>query len=108
MYRLILHEEAGLLETQGEGYRKYVQAVPRLWPSLRARVASGGGKPNWVDGFAGETFFWSFAAGELAFAVTLKQMYFYVIVGVGFAIYFLQGYLRKKQGASEAKERGEG
>lgn len=97
-YRLVLHEEAKLLGSQGEGYRKYLQAVPRLWPSLGPRVASGGGKPNWMDGFVGEIFFWSFAAGELAFAVTLKPAYFYAVIGVGFAIYFLQGYLRKKQG----------
>lgn len=96
-YRLVLHEEAKLLVTQGEGYKRYLQAVPRMWPSVRARVASGGGKPNWGDGFAGEIFFWSFAAGEFAFAVTLKGAYFYVIIGAGFAIYFLQGYLRKKK-----------
>lgn len=97
-YRLVLHEEAKLLGSQGEGYRKYLQAVPRLWPSLRSPVASGGGRPNWMDGFAGEIFFWSFAAGELAFAVTLKPAYFYAVIGAGFAIYFLQGYLRKKKG----------
>jgi len=96
-YRLVLHEEAKLLASQGEGYRRYFDAVPRLWPSLRARVPSGGGKPNWLDGFTGEIFFWSFALGEGVFALTLQAKYFYIIIGVGFAIYFLQGYLRKKK-----------
>jgi protein-S-isoprenylcysteine O-methyltransferase Ste14 len=96
-YRLVLHEEAKMLATQGESFRKYMQAVPRLWPSLRARIPASGGKPNWADGFAGEIFFWSFAAGECAFALTLQLKYFWIIVGLGFAIYFLQGYLRKKK-----------
>src|SRR3954469_14260740 len=35
--RLIGREESELLATQGERYRAFFDAVPRLWPSLRPR-----------------------------------------------------------------------
>ena len=95
VYRLILREEASLLESQGDSYRRYIEAVPRLWPSLRPRVPAGGGRPNWVDGCAGETFMWSFAIGMAVFDVTLRLMHFWIIMGAGFAIYALQAWLRK-------------
>ena len=96
VYRLILREEARLLESQGDGYRKYFETVPRLWPSLRPRVPAGGGRPNWVDGFAGETFVWSFAVGMAVFDLTLRLAHFWIIIGAGFAVYFLQAWLRKR------------
>jgi protein-S-isoprenylcysteine O-methyltransferase Ste14 len=40
-HRLILREESQLSETQGESYRQFLKAVPRLLPSLRPRVAAG-------------------------------------------------------------------
>jgi protein-S-isoprenylcysteine O-methyltransferase Ste14 len=97
VYRLILREEARLLESQGDGYRKYFETVPRLWPSLRPRIPAGGARPNWVDGFAGETFVWSFAVGMAVFDVTLRLVHFWTIMGVGFAVYFLQAWLRKRR-----------
>ena len=95
-WRLILREEAGLLATQGEGYRRYFNAVPRLWPSLRLRIPSGGAKPNWRDGFTGEIFMWSIAIGMTAFVITRRIWMFWLVMGAGFAIYFLQAYLRKR------------
>ena len=97
VYRLILREEAGLLETQGEGYRRYCETVPRLWPSWRARVPAGDGRPNWVGGFAGETFMWSFAVGMAVYDATLRLVHFWVIMGAGFAVYFLQALVRKRR-----------
>ena len=97
VYRLILREEAGLLESQGEGYRKYCETVPRLWPSLRARVPAGGGRPNWVDGFAGETFMWGFAVGMVVYDATLRLMHFWVIMGAGLAVYAWQMWARKRR-----------
>jgi protein-S-isoprenylcysteine O-methyltransferase Ste14 len=44
VYRLILREERGLPETQGESYRNYLKAVPRLWPALTPLVPAGAGK----------------------------------------------------------------
>jgi protein-S-isoprenylcysteine O-methyltransferase Ste14 len=95
-WRLILREEAGLLATQGESYRRYFNAVPRLWPSLRPRIPSGGAKPNWRDGFTGEIFMWGIAVGMTAFVVTQRIWMFWLVMGAGFATYFLQAYLRKR------------
>ncbi len=99
MIRLIRHEEAGLLQSQGESYRRYFEAVPRLWPSFRARVPGSGAQPNWRDGILGEMFFWIFAAGMAVFTVTLKSNHFLIALGIGFAIYFLQNYLRSRRKA---------
>ena len=98
--RLIGREEAGLLASQGESYRRYYEAVPKLMPALRARVPAGSGKPNWRDGFFGESFVWGFAAGSAALTVTLSVGWFWVFAGSGFAIYFLQSYLRSKEKSS--------
>jgi len=100
--RLILCEEAHLLETQGESYKAYFEKVPRLWPSIRARVPSSGRRPNWPDGFIGEIFMWSFAGGIAAFAATENIVYFWIVIGAGMAIYFLQSFLRRKPAAKAA------
>jgi protein-S-isoprenylcysteine O-methyltransferase Ste14 len=100
VFRLILREEASLLESQGEGYRQYFETVPRLWPSWRPRVPAGGGRPNWVDGFVGETCMWSLAIGMAVFDVTLRLAHFWIIVGTGFTVYFLQAWLRKRRKAA--------
>ena len=46
--RLIGREEAALMQAQGESYRAFLAAVPRLWPSLRPRIPPGGMQPRWV------------------------------------------------------------
>jgi protein-S-isoprenylcysteine O-methyltransferase Ste14 len=97
VYRLILREESGLLASQGDGYRRYFETVPRLWPSWRARVPASGARPNWVDGFAGETFVWSFAIGMAVYDVTLRLVHFWIIMGAGLVVYFLQDWLRKRR-----------
>ena len=45
-YRLILREEGGLLASQGESYRAYWAAVPRLLPALRPKLPSAGHAPS--------------------------------------------------------------
>lgn len=90
--RLIAREEAGLLASQGESCRRYYEAVPRLLPSIRPRVPAGTGRPNWRDGFVGESFVWGFVAGMAAFTVTLNIAYYWVCMSVGFAVYFFQSY----------------
>jgi protein-S-isoprenylcysteine O-methyltransferase Ste14 len=60
-FRLILREEAELQASQGEQYEAYRGAVPRLWPSLRPRVASAGRQANWAAGFKAESWYWGFA-----------------------------------------------
>jgi protein-S-isoprenylcysteine O-methyltransferase Ste14 len=98
--RLILREETDLLRTQGDSYRRYVQAVPRLLPSLRPRLPAGDARPNWVDGFVGETFLWSFALAMGVFAVTERLAWFGIVAVIGFAAYFLQGVRRGNKPAA--------
>ena len=76
-YRLIGREEAQLQAEQGERYRQFKRAVPRLWPALRARIPQSGAQPDWVSGMASEAFFWSFAVGLVLFAVTLNVIFLY-------------------------------
>src|SRR4051812_21097208 len=76
-YRLIGREEAALEAEQGQPYRDYMRAVPRLWPSLAARIPGTATRPDWINGLAAEAFFWSFAFGLLAFAISLDIRWFY-------------------------------
>jgi protein-S-isoprenylcysteine O-methyltransferase Ste14 len=75
--RLIGREEAALEAQQGERYRAFMRAVPRLWPSFRARIPASGGVPDWINGLSAEAFFWSFALGMTGFAVTLNVLWVY-------------------------------
>src|SRR4051794_10970992 len=61
-YRLIAREEAGLLESQGDRFRAYCDAVPRLWPAIRPRISAGAARPQWLQAFIGESLHWCFAA----------------------------------------------
>jgi len=96
VWRLLLREEATLLASQGESYRRYYNAVPRLLPSLTPRVPASGAKPNWADGFSGEFMMWAAAAAMAVFTTTEKIAYFWAVFGAGLGIYFLQSYLRER------------
>lgn len=76
-YRLIGREEATLDAEQGERYRVFMRAVPRLWPSIRASIPAGGDTPDWINGLSAEAFFWSFALGLVGFAVSLNIVWLY-------------------------------
>jgi protein-S-isoprenylcysteine O-methyltransferase Ste14 len=89
VYRLIFREEEALRQSQGESYLAYCRSVPRFWPSLWARVPSGGRQPQWGQAFAGETFVWLFGVAELAIAVTLKPQIGYILFGLGFVAHFV-------------------
>jgi protein-S-isoprenylcysteine O-methyltransferase Ste14 len=65
--RLILAEEPFLTARLGAPYLAYCALVPRLWPSLRPRVAAAGLVPRWPQAFLGEVYFWG-VAGSLAVA----------------------------------------
>jgi len=97
VYRLILREETTLLLSQGESYRRYVAAVPRLFPSLRARIPATGATPNWLDGFTGEIFMWGCALAMAVFTCTRSLSDFWIVFGAGLGIYFLQAYLRSRR-----------
>jgi hypothetical protein len=85
--RLIGREEAELLASQGETYRAYLAAVPRLWPALRPRLPASGRAPRWGQAFVGEIFFWLIFLGMALFAATLKAWLLPVVTAVGMAFY---------------------
>lgn len=95
--RLIAREEAELSASQGESYRQYLATVPCLFPGLLPRVPEGGGRSQWKQAFLGEGFFWAFAAGIVAFAITLKLIYFFITVALGFLLYMVSLAAVKKQ-----------
>ncbi len=97
MYRLILREEEGLVQTQGESYRAYLKAVPRMWPSLTPRVPRGNGQARWGQAVAGEMFIWLFGLAELCFAITLNFKILGIIFASSFAVYFIAVYLVKRR-----------
>jgi protein-S-isoprenylcysteine O-methyltransferase Ste14 len=80
--RLIGREEAALLETQGDSYRQYLNAVPAFIPSLTPRLPPGGKHPRWGQGFLGEMFLFLFAASIAAFSLTLSSTVLDVAIGV--------------------------
>ena len=86
-YRLILREEASLRTSQGENYRAYCAAVPRLLPALHPKLPSGGTTPDWKGGFLGEAFMWFLAASVLAFALTLNLKIFFVVLASAYVVY---------------------
>jgi protein-S-isoprenylcysteine O-methyltransferase Ste14 len=88
--RLIGRQETALLETQGDAYRAYVSAVPRLWPSLRPRVPAGGTQPKWLQAFLGEVWIWLFALDGALFAWRLSWRLYYHVMWVCAAAYFLR------------------
>jgi len=89
VYRLILRKEYGLLESQGESHRAYLNAVPRFWPSLTPRVPSGGGKPHWGQAIGGELLFWLFGVAVLCFAITLNIKITWFVLGGSLTAYFI-------------------
>jgi len=100
MYRLIFREEAGLIQTQGQSYRAYLKAVPRLWPSLVPRVPSAGRQPKWGAAFAAEAFIWLFGVAVLSFAITLNFKRTCILFAASLGIYFIAVYIVKKRAAA--------
>ena len=88
VYRLIFREEEALLQSQGESYRAYLNAVPRFWPSLKPRVPVSGRAPQLVQAFAGESFVWIFGIAELLVAATLRPLAALIAFPFGFVAHF--------------------
>jgi protein-S-isoprenylcysteine O-methyltransferase Ste14 len=101
-YRLILREEAELQPIQGENYELYRKAVPRLWPSLRSKVPSSGGKAQWAAGFKAEGWYWGFALASVVFAITLNLKLFFWILGGSIALFWISSMLLTRK--SEASK----
>jgi protein-S-isoprenylcysteine O-methyltransferase Ste14 len=89
-YRLIRREEAELYLVQGDRFMAYYRAVPRLLPALRARVSASGALPHWHEAFASQTPFWATAAGEVAYAVTLRLSIALLVALAGVPVHLAQ------------------
>jgi protein-S-isoprenylcysteine O-methyltransferase Ste14 len=101
VYRLILREEDGLLDTQGDSYRAYLNAVPRLWPSLTPRVAAGNGQARWGQAILGELFVWILGDAVLIFAATLNFRLSAIVFASSFVVYFAVVPLIKKRAGAQ-------
>jgi hypothetical protein len=100
--RLIGREESELLASQGDRYRLFFDAVPRLVPSIRPRLPPSGAAPQWGQAFAGELFFWIFAVAMAAVTVTLNTGWGLAISGVGLLLYlaFIPSWRRRAANAA--------
>jgi protein-S-isoprenylcysteine O-methyltransferase Ste14 len=87
--RLIGREEAALVQSQGEAYRAFLAAVPRLWPSLRPRLPASRLQPRWFQAFLGEAWVWIFALNGFVFAWRLSLTLYYTLQCVSASAYFL-------------------
>jgi protein-S-isoprenylcysteine O-methyltransferase Ste14 len=95
--RLIGREESGLLEAQGDIYRAYLTAVPRLWPALRPRLPASVRTAQWEQAWAGEAGFWIAAVAAIGYAATLDLRLFFGIAGISFALYASIRVVLKRQ-----------
>ena len=89
VWRLIGREEAALEQSQGEAYRAFLGAVPRLWPSLRPRLPASGSQAKWPQAFMGEAWVWIFALNGFVFAWRLSLTLYYTLQCASAAAYFL-------------------
>ncbi|HVN09463.1 MAG TPA: isoprenylcysteine carboxylmethyltransferase family protein [Patescibacteria group bacterium] len=102
--RLILREEADLGRDQGESYRRYCGAVPRLLPSVLPRVAPAGNTPKWGQAIRAELTYWLFAAAVAAFAFTLNITVFWGVFALAVAASWLQKRPRTKEDAPQESQ----
>jgi hypothetical protein len=103
VFGLILREEDKLQAHQGEQYEGYRKAVPRLWPALRPRIPSAGNPARWTEGFEAESWYWGFAVALAVFAVTLKLVPFFAILGASLVWFWVSSAVfQKKKRNSQA------
>jgi protein-S-isoprenylcysteine O-methyltransferase Ste14 len=99
-YRLILREETALLVSQGEGFRAYCSAVPRLLPALRPKLPAGSNVPSWTGGLLGEAFMWAIAAAVVTFAITLNLNAYFIVMSSAFVVYAICVAIIKRKSRS--------
>ena len=101
-YRLILREEVELQTSQGARYESYRKVVPRLCPALLPRVPSAGRHASWAGGFKAEFWYWGFAFGLAAFAITLKIALFFAITTASIVLFWVSSTVLQKKSSSQA------
>ena len=86
--RLILAEEPYLESQIGPAYVAYKTLVPRVWPSLRPKIASSAISPRWGQAVVGEIYMWSVAVcfAALGWKYNALLLIQGVIVSVGLAM----------------------
>jgi protein-S-isoprenylcysteine O-methyltransferase Ste14 len=87
VWRLIGREEAELAASQGDAYRAYRSAVPKLFPSFRPRLASSGRPAAWKQAALGEVFSWLLVAAVGSLVVARGPRFFYAFLGLGLVGY---------------------
>ena len=98
-FRLIGLEETRLAREQGDRYREFCRRVPRMWPALRPRVPSSGLEPKWRQAFLGESFMWGVFLAIAAFAVTLRIVITWIVLGLVLGLTVAIGALDSKRKA---------
>jgi protein-S-isoprenylcysteine O-methyltransferase Ste14 len=98
-YRLIRREETSLEAEQGESFRAYMSSVPRLLPTLRVRIPSGGRHADWMNGLSAEAYFWSFALGYTGFALTLNIVWLFAGFAASPLLNWIAGRVLRGQAA---------
>src|SRR5580704_3118368 len=88
IWRLIGREEADLTQQQGDTYLKFCRAIPRLIPTLSARVPASGQLPQWGQAFLGEIAVWAFFVTMVAFTITLNDKVAWAFGGASLLIWF--------------------
>ena len=95
--RLILREESELQRGQGDLYRRYCAAVPRLLPSLTARVPPARSAPRWGQAFRAEMMYWLRALSMAVYAFTLRLRPFWAVCAIAIA----SSWLLKRPGTQQ-------
>ncbi|WP_158749953.1 isoprenylcysteine carboxylmethyltransferase family protein [Acidobacterium sp. S8] len=86
LVRLMGHEEMLLERKYREFFVHYRQAVPRIIPSLRARIKASREVPLWRLAFWKNAFQWACVITLLAFAATLSDSVGYAFTAIAIAI----------------------
>ena len=102
--RLIAREEAGLTASQGEGYRRFTQAVPKLIPAFTPRLPGSGALPRWKQAFIGESFTMAFAFAVVIFAATRNQKIFWIFIIAGFVVAGLARFWLRPENAESKQQ----
>jgi protein-S-isoprenylcysteine O-methyltransferase Ste14 len=104
--RLISREEGQLEAEQGQSFRRFREAVPRLIPSLTPRLPSSGRRPRWKQAFAGESMMWGFFITTVIFAVTLhtgKAFFIALVLSIASTFLFRGNESKETASAGTAK-----
>lgn len=101
-FRLILGEEAFLAAQAGESYLDFKRRVPRLLPSLRARIPSSGAPPQWLTSLIAETLpvAWAIALGAFAWRYEPHLLVRCLLICFGLSV-ITRAFLPKKPAVAE-------